>query len=128
MTDELMENIPYNSFLGSVWFVYYGMVMGEVDVDSFNQDGGDKYHLYLLFLVSSFIMIVVLLNMLIAIMGNTFAERMPLSAQITIADRLRFVLDHWHLKHQVQKDFKNYNVAAFTSDFEQDDQVTMQGI
>jgi hypothetical protein len=80
MDDDYRESIPYNSFLGSIWFVYYGMVMGEVDIDYFNQNGGDKYHLYLLFLVSSFIMIVVLLNMLIAIMGNTFAERMPLSA------------------------------------------------
>ena len=72
--------------------------------------------LYGVFVFASFIMIIVLLNMLIAIMGNTFAERMPLSAQIKTKDRLEFVLDNWHIKETVRKDFKAYGIAAFISD------------
>ena len=71
--DKMLE-IPYNSMLGSIWYVYFTMVMGNQNIDSFN-DKGDKYHLYLLYVVASFIMIIVLLNLLIAIMGNTFGNR-----------------------------------------------------
>ena len=64
--------------LGSLWFVFYTMIMSNQDTEPFNKDG-DQYFLYSLYTVASFTIIVVLLNMLIAIMGNTFAERMPLS-------------------------------------------------
>ena len=71
MTAEEKEGIPYNSISGSIWFVYYELLMANQNIDTF----GKGYHLFDMFMFASFIMIVVLLNMLIAIMGNTFAER-----------------------------------------------------
>ena len=38
-----------------------------------------------------------LLNMLIAIMGNTFSERQANIEKITYKDHLNFVLDNWYL-------------------------------
>ena len=38
-----------------------------------------------------------LLNMLIAIMGNTFAERSAVIDKIYYRDHLKFVLDNWYL-------------------------------
>lgn len=37
-----------------------------------------------------------LVNMLIAIMGETFTRRNDAATQIKIRDHLRFVLDNWH--------------------------------
>jgi hypothetical protein len=47
--------------------------MGALDTRNF--DDNNVYNLSTLFVLASFILIVVLLNMLIAVMGNTFAER-----------------------------------------------------
>lgn len=57
-----------------------------------------------------------MLNMLIAIMGNTFAERSLYAEEIKLKDHLNFVMTNWHLKkyafgnniHQVR-----YIVTAF---------------
>ena len=47
--------------------------MGALGTSSFNDS--NAYNLSTMFVLASFIIIVVLLNMLIAVMGNTFAER-----------------------------------------------------
>ena len=47
--------------------------MGALNTSSFDEN--NAYNLSTLFVLASFIIIVVLLNMLIAVMGNTFAER-----------------------------------------------------
>lgn len=38
-----------------------------------------------------------LMNMLIAIMGNTFAVRSEIASEIRIRDHLTFVIDNWYL-------------------------------
>ena len=89
--------------------------MGQIDADSFT----DLRLLYGVFIIASFIMIIVLLNMLIAIMGNTFAERiMPLAAQIQTEDRLEFIIENWHYKENVKSSFMPYGIVAFASDLE----------
>ena len=108
------QTVPYATLSGALWFVYYGMVMGQIDADSFT----DLRLLYGVFIIASFIMIIVLLNMLIAIMGNTFAERMPLAAQIQTEDRLEFIIENWHYKNSVKRRFQPYGIVAFASDLE----------
>ena len=75
------------------------ITLGEFDGrDAFwlgNQE--NEYILVLLFVVTAFIMIVHMLNMLIAIMGNTYIERSPVAKYIRIRDHLRFVMENWHL-------------------------------
>ena len=44
------------------------------------------------------IVVLHLLNMLIAIMGNTFAERTEVGDLIMTKDHLRFVMDNWELR------------------------------
>ena len=65
--------MPYRSISQAMWYVYYGMVMNNQDISTF--DERNRYNLTSLFVFASFIMIIVLSNMLIAIMGNTFAQR-----------------------------------------------------
>ena len=65
-------------------------------------------------------MLIHLLNMLIAIMGNTFAERSEVAEEIKSKDHLVFVLDNWHL---LDKAFSNmqdarYIIAAMYADLD----------
>lgn len=64
--------IPYATFFGGMWFMV-DILLGNSSTDSF--DLGDKHMqliLYMLHLISSFVIVIVMLNMLIAIMGDTF--------------------------------------------------------
>ena len=84
--------------------------------------------LYTMFVIASFIMIIHLLNMLIAIMGNTFGERTEVSNLIQVRDHLKFVMDNWH---ENDTEFKNkdqikYIITAFNQheDQNQDENIS----
>ena len=53
--------------------------------------------LLVIFVAGSTYLVIVLLNMLIAIMQNTFTKRRGVAEQVKIKDHLKFVLDNWHL-------------------------------
>jgi len=89
--------IPYNT-LASAYYYVADMVIGNSDVNSF--DLGKKSQagiLYTLHSFTAFIIMIHLLNMLVAIMGNTFAERSSIIDKIFYRDHLTFVLDNWYL-------------------------------
>ena len=77
--------------------------------------------LYILFILASFSMIIHMLNMLIAIMGNTFGERTEVSNLIQVRDHLKFVMDNWHLNDAVfdQKYKIKYIITAFNQEEDQ---------
>ena len=58
--------------------------------------------------------------MLIAIMGNTFAERSLVAEEIKSKDHLAFVLDNWHLLDKAFMDMQDsrYIIAAMYSNLE----------
>ena len=46
----------------------------------------------------------ILFKMLVALMGATFAKRSKVINEITIRDKLRFVMDNWHLIDRALED------------------------
>ena len=58
-----------------------------------------------------------MLNMLIAIMGNTFSERSSIKSQIRMRDHLRFVISNWYLSDLAfeNKSQLKYIVTAFAA-------------
>ena len=66
--------------------------------------------------------------MLIAIMGNTFAERSAVQHQIKIRDHLKFVISNWYLSDLAfkNKDQLKYIVTAFAVNETNDDDVDLQ--
>jgi hypothetical protein len=50
----------------------YLVALGEFDLDGLSQ-GPDNYIAYVFFFLASFLLLVVFMNMLIAIMGDTFS-------------------------------------------------------
>ena len=79
--------------------------------------GYDRYFAMLMFLLATFIICVVFMNMLIAIMGDTFARRNEVIEQVRIKDHLSFVIDNWYLKGISLGDVNqvNYIITAFHS-------------
>jgi len=69
------DELAYGTFWGAVNYVC-NLLIGESDTKGF--DLGDKSMkplLQLIFWMSCFIIMIHMMNMLIAIMGNTFSER-----------------------------------------------------
>ena len=73
--------------------------------------------LVLLFVLASFVIVILLLNMLIAIMGDTFSKQSDIAELLLIKEHLSFVLDHWHLGPYATKDQDRiqYLIVAFNA-------------
>lgn len=70
-------------------------------------------------------MLIHLLNMLIAIMGETFQVRSTVAESIRVKDHLSFVVDNWHLSDYVLKEERKkirYIVTAMSSTEDQFDE------
>ena len=70
-------------------------------------------------------MLIHLLNMLIAIMGNTFAERSLVAEEIKLKDHLVFVMDNWHLMNKAFNNLHNarFIIAAFYNNLDEDSDI-----
>jgi hypothetical protein len=76
--------------------------------------------LYILFSFAAFFLIIHMLNMLIAIMGNTYTTRSEIASMTRIKDHLNFVISNWHLGNKAfgEEDKKSikYIITAFAQD------------
>lgn len=126
LTDEEIDSIPYVAVGGtkreesfnSVWFVSQFALGGPDGMDAFELgDASMKYQLFALYAFACVIIIIHLLNMLIAIMGNTFSERTEVGSLIMTKDHLRFVMDNWELR-QLAFDLPKikYIICAFSAE------------
>lgn len=109
----------YYTILGSVQYIYL-MCLGEIQADAyyFNMgDGSQAVALWILFILATFLIIVTMMNMLIAIMSDTFVDNSEVGEQNILKEHLRFVLDQWE---EMEKTNINYLIAAFL--IEEDDE------
>ena len=91
------KKIHYKTLTRSFYYVA-NMMIGNSDIAGFEL--GDKTQakwLFALHTVTVFIIMIHFLNMMIAIMGNTFAERSAVIDRVYYRDHLTFVLDNWFL-------------------------------
>jgi len=82
---------------GSLIYIYM-MTRGEVggiDLYELGDSPSHKLVLWILFILASFVLLVHLLNMLVAIMGNTFAINREVSEQNKMKSKLKFIIDNW---------------------------------
>jgi len=123
--DEITEDEkpPYATLFGSFKYIYM-LALGEVGgIDQY--EIGTPHHtilLWVLFIMTSFVLILHMLNMLVAIMGNTFANNTEVEAQNKMKSKLRFVIDNWWIdaigqeKHRIC-----YLVAALFNEEDDED-------
>jgi len=70
----------------------YMLGLGEFQMDYYND--GDSYILWILFIMSTFITQITFFNMLIAIMGDTFARVSEGMEQATIKEQVQMMNEH----------------------------------
>ena len=98
--------------------------LGGGGTDSFDLgDASQSKFLYSLNIAAQFIMLIHLLNMLIAIMGDTFGQRNEVAEQIKIKDHLAFVIDNWYLKDFSLGNIKEikYIITAFSLEADEEE-------
>lgn len=118
------EPIIYAEWMGAFWTVTM-LSLGNPETDNFFQgDGNQKIYLMCLFGLSAVMILIHLLNMLIAIMADTFTKYNEVQLKMKTKEQLRFVLDKWVFKdYCLDDDGKNqqYIVAAFLQEGEDDE-------
>jgi len=101
------------------------MSLGELGADDNYFARGKKSQelvLWLLFLLATFTLCIHLLNMLIAIMGETFAKNSEAADQNRMREHLLFIMDNWGLDPLgEQKTRINYLVTAFLNEEDEED-------
>mmetsp|Transcript_9402 Transcript_9402/g.14356 ORF Transcript_9402/g.14356 Transcript_9402/m.14356 type:complete len:126 (+) Transcript_9402:6161-6538(+) len=113
--DEGFNEVPYSSLLGAFNHVYLS-ALGEFNTDPYLEDSvspGTRTMLLILFFSLSFFMCIHLLNMLIAIMGESFAQNAENKEAKKKMSQLAFVVDNWWIDPIKNKDKIVYIVAAF---------------
>ena len=97
------------------------LCLGEVGDTPFEigETPQNKRSLWLVYLITTFTLLVHMVNMLVAIMSETFAKNREFSDQIILKSKLRFVIDNWSIKDDAfGKDRLkiNYLVAALLNE------------
>ena len=74
------------------------MVLGESDFSGFSVGrGSQNWLLTIMFIITTFIIMIHLLNMLIAVMGNTFNERATIATELKFQNHLHLIRNYWYL-------------------------------
>jgi hypothetical protein len=104
----------YSTFGGSLGHVYL-VALGEFGYmgDYPLGDAKQQTMLWLLFVVATFILMIHLLNMLVAIMGEAFARLNEVKDMQQIRSHLRFVLDNQFMDPIKDKEKISYLITAF---------------
>ena len=66
---------------------------GDFKYDNYSNDHGDKWLLWTSFLMATFLLIVVFMNMLIAIMGETFAQVQEIKQEAALKEQVKLMED-----------------------------------
>ena len=109
------DTIPYGTFTGSVWYIT-DLILGNFSRETYALGEGSQKNLLLaMFVIAAFIMLIHLLNMLIAIMGDTFSKRQNVVKEIMCQNHLKFVMDNYHLLSFAFGDIRKvrYIITAF---------------
>lgn len=108
------DDVIYSTMYGSFQYVG-GLLIGNPDTDAFDKgDASMEVLLNLIFWLACFIIMILLLNMLIAIMGNTFTIGNESLEQQKYREHLNFVIDNWFMRKLAFKiTFKDINSVSY---------------
>jgi hypothetical protein len=125
--------LQYGSFFYSIWTTY-AMMLGymESQGDFFSGNQLELPYLKALYFIASFILIIHLLNMLIALMGNQLSDNTVNQTLIRQQEKLKFVLDKWAYKNFIfssEDDQKlKFIICVFIPDDESHEESMMKSI
>ena len=116
----------YAKSIGGSFRFLYQMCLGEVGNFDFYERGDNPSHiqiLWTLFVLCSFIIIVHMMNMLIAVMGQVQGEYLDNEMQVILKNKLNFVITNWKYVDPIGSDKQhiNYLIAAIVNEEDDDD-------
>jgi hypothetical protein len=115
MDNEEIATPSYESWSGAFRNIYL-LGLGDFSTDDYELgDGSSTMLLWFFFIISSFLLLIHLLNMLIAIMGETFAQNNEIKKKAQIRNHLRFVLDNSWMDPIEEKDKITYLITSYLS-------------
>ena len=95
----------------------YLLALGEFGLEDYDKgadvDPTSYFMLWFYFVIACFLLLIHFLNMLIAIMGETFAENNQVKQMAQLKNHLRFVMDHWWVDPIADKHKIQYLITAF---------------
>lgn len=117
--NEARENSLYMnffdiSFLNAIMNQYM-LSLGEFDTESYGLEGGDML-VWIIFIFTTFITQITFLNMLIAIMGDTFARVSEIKDQSAAVEKMKILADYVIIvrRESVKQGDKNRFIFAIT--------------
>lgn len=109
----------YSEFGGALWQMWM-LCLGGPEVDGFfiGENKLMKPFLLIMFFLSALSILIHLLNMLIAIMGDTFSKNNEVEHEKKLKEQLTFIIDLWFFKDYCLGNAEEikYVVAAFLMD------------
>ena len=106
----MIDSIPYTTFVGAFDHVYTSS-LGELSTETYYIDEMSPVLIFL-FMFMSFFMCIHLLNMLIAMMGESFTKNNEEGDAKKKMSQLDFVVDNWYINPIENKDKIVYIIAA----------------
>jgi len=114
------DSLSYSTFYGSLWDIW-NLCLGNPETEGyFVGEGGEKPYAVAFFVLASFILLVHLLNMLIAIMSDEFEKNNEMRSKIKIQEQLRFILDKWVYRSKVLGDVSEVKYVVVATILEED--------
>lgn len=104
-----------------MWYISIGELSADDDMFQYTDSNWTTFILWLLFVAATFFVLIHMLNMLIAVMTETFTINNENKLETRLKEHLQFVVDEWSvLKNNRQQTYSNYLVAAWA--YEEDEE------
>jgi len=122
---EVGNEPRYTTFGGSLAYIRL-VTLGEFEVDSYVVgSASQKPWLMILFVFASFVLIIVLISMLVAIMGDTFNYNREIKNLVLMKSKLKFVIDNFWianaLGNEEEKKKCTYLITAMFNEEDDED-------
>ena len=86
----------------------YLLALGEFDLDGY-KEGPDVYIAWFFFVMATYLILIVFMNMLIAIMGETFSQVQSIQEESALLEQVQLIEDHmWLIDLKKKYEFKRY--------------------
>ena len=122
----MADDILYSSVSGAfqyMWLLSIGELGADDDNYSKTTNAFTEMVLWILFFLATFLVLVHMLNMLIAVMTDTFTVNNESEQETKMKEHLQFVMDNWWTLKKMDKTTKtktNYLIAAWA--YEEDEE------
>jgi hypothetical protein len=94
-TEDGDPEIPYMTYGQSILYVYTTST-GEFNTDPFSK-GEDMNLLWAFFVITTFLLSIVMLNMLIAIMGSSYSKVSEVAVASMLKERMLLIMENYFL-------------------------------